>query len=196
MCDSARSFHQRKHQINELPAFSGLHCVTIVIYDRIYRGLYYKCSINYASSSVALALAYDARGVNCERKVRYKLKRTFTIVNYNRNTFKVQPTELFSRNIEKHLRNILGWGGVGGLFRGLIPSFQGSFSLLRPPPYREIEHQYTLLENQLKMEQHIFYIDIYYIRPRLKCIAVSNAAETEVYLKQKLFGLTTEYVFL
>ncbi len=44
------------------------------------------CTINvyFASSSVALALS---RSVNYNRKVHYKLKRTFTIGNYDHNTF-------------------------------------------------------------------------------------------------------------
>ncbi len=58
-----------------------LHCglyyksFMIVIYDRNDNGLYYKTAI---VANFALA-----RSVNYNHKVRCKLKRTFTIVNYD-----------------------------------------------------------------------------------------------------------------
>jgi hypothetical protein len=67
--------------------------VTVVVYCCSNRGLYYKCVMTskYASTSKTLALAFT-RSLNYDRKVWCKLKRTFTIINYNRNTFTVQAT--------------------------------------------------------------------------------------------------------
>ncbi len=63
--------------INFLTKYSGLYykSFTIVIYDRNDNGLYYKTTI---VANLALA-----RSVNYDRKVCCKLKRTFTIVNYD-----------------------------------------------------------------------------------------------------------------
>jgi hypothetical protein len=61
---------------------------TIIIYDRNDNGLYYKTMIisNLTTIVANLALA---------RSIKYELKRTFTIVNYNPKPFIVQSTEIF-----------------------------------------------------------------------------------------------------
>ncbi len=59
---------------------------TIVIYDRNDSGLYYKTTI--------LADLALVRIVNNDLNVRCKLKRTFTIINYDRKTIIVPATEV------------------------------------------------------------------------------------------------------
>jgi len=75
----------------------------VVIYNRKNSCQYFKCFVNYAYSSVALSLA--ARDVNYDSKLGCKLKRNFTIVNYDLNTFirplviqTQSPTKLQSAN--------------------------------------------------------------------------------------------------
>ncbi len=63
----------------------------IVIYDRNDNGLYYKTTI-VANLTMVIANLALARSVNNDHKVRCKLKRTFTIINYNPKPFIVQAT--------------------------------------------------------------------------------------------------------
>jgi hypothetical protein len=65
---------------------------TIVIYDHNDNGLYYKTTIiaNLTTIEANLALA---RNINYDCKVRCKLKRTFTIVNYDPKPFIIQATD-------------------------------------------------------------------------------------------------------
>jgi hypothetical protein len=73
------------------PPSCGLYykSFTIVICDRNDNGLHYKTTIvaNLATIVPNLALA---RSVNYDHKVRCKLKRTFTIVNYDPKPFILQ----------------------------------------------------------------------------------------------------------
>jgi hypothetical protein len=62
---------------------------TIVIYDHNDNGLYYKTKIVANLTTVVAKLAL-ARIVNYDDKVCCKLKRTFTIVNYDHKPFIVQ----------------------------------------------------------------------------------------------------------
>ncbi len=64
---------------------------TIVIYNRNDNGLYYKTMIVANLTTIVANLAL-ARSVNYDRKVRCKLKCTFTIVNYDPKPFIVQAT--------------------------------------------------------------------------------------------------------
>jgi hypothetical protein len=63
----------------------------IVIYNHNDTDLYYK--------TIILANLNLARGVNYNRKVHFKLKGTFTIVDYNHKTFIVEATDLASSKI-------------------------------------------------------------------------------------------------
>ncbi len=72
---------------------------TNVIYDCNDNGMTYKTMI-IANLTMIVANLALARSVNYDRKVRCKLKHTFTIVNYNPKPFIVQSTEIFlSQNI-------------------------------------------------------------------------------------------------
>jgi hypothetical protein len=72
---------------------SGLYykSFTIVIYDRNDNGLYYKTMI-VANLTMIVANLALAKSVNYDHKVCCKLKRTFTIVNYDPKPFIVQST--------------------------------------------------------------------------------------------------------
>ncbi len=63
--------------------------VIFLLYKRNDSDIYYKCVVNYASSSIVLAFA---RSGTYNRKVCCKLKRIFMTVNYIHNTFIVQGT--------------------------------------------------------------------------------------------------------
>ncbi len=65
--------------------------LTIVIYDRNDIGLYYKTTI-VANLTMIIANLALARSIDYDRKVCCKLKRTFTIVNYNPKPSIVQAT--------------------------------------------------------------------------------------------------------
>ncbi len=67
----------------------------IVIYDCNVNGLHYKTTIVANLTTIVANLAL-ARSVNCDRKVRCKLKCTFTIVNYNPKPFLVQATDVMT----------------------------------------------------------------------------------------------------
>ncbi len=75
---------------------SGLYfkIFTIVIYDRIDNGLYYKTTIITNLTTIVASLAL-ARSVNYDHKVCCKLKHTFTIINYDPKPFIVQATGHF-----------------------------------------------------------------------------------------------------
>jgi hypothetical protein len=60
-----------------------------VIYDCNDNGLYYKTMI-VANLPIIIANLASARSVNYDRKVCCKLKRTFTIINYDPKPFIVQ----------------------------------------------------------------------------------------------------------
>jgi hypothetical protein len=60
----------------------------IVIYNHNDTDLYYK--------TIILANLTLARSINYNRKVHFKLKGTFTIVDYNHKTFIVEATDLAS----------------------------------------------------------------------------------------------------
>ncbi len=81
--------------------FSTISCglyyksFTIVIYDHNDNGLYYKTTIVANLTTIVAKLAL-ARSINYDRKVRCKLKRTFTMVNYNPKPFIVEATELYT----------------------------------------------------------------------------------------------------
>ncbi len=63
--------------------------VIFLIYKHNDSDIYYKCKVNYASSSIVLACATS---VTYNRKVCCKLKRIFMTINYIHNTFIVQAT--------------------------------------------------------------------------------------------------------
>jgi hypothetical protein len=67
---------------------SGLYykSFTIVIYNHNDNGLYYKTTIIANLTTIVANLAL-ARSVNYNHKVRYKLKHTFVIVNYDPKSF-------------------------------------------------------------------------------------------------------------
>ncbi len=66
---------------------------TIIIYDCNDNGLYYKTTIVANLTTIIANLAL-ARRLNYDRKVRGKLKCTFTIVNYDPKPFIVQAADL------------------------------------------------------------------------------------------------------
>ena len=84
--------------------FSTISCglyyksFTIVIYDRNDNGLYYKTMIVANLTSIVAKLAL-ARSINYDHKVRCKLKRTFTIINYDPKPFIVQATGYFKLSL-------------------------------------------------------------------------------------------------
>jgi hypothetical protein len=65
--------------------------IMIVIYNHNDNGLYCKTTIVTNLTTIIANLAL-ARSVNYDHKVRCKLKRTFTIINYDPKPFIVQTT--------------------------------------------------------------------------------------------------------
>ncbi len=76
-----------------LPVIWTTKLFTVVIYDRNDNGLYYNITIVTNLTMIVANLAL-ARSLNYDRKVRCKLKRTFTIINYDPKPFIVQATKL------------------------------------------------------------------------------------------------------
>ncbi len=74
---------------------SGLYYKSflIVIYDCNDNGLFYKTTI-VANLTIIVANLALARSINYDHKVCCKLKRTFTIINYDPKPFIVQATAL------------------------------------------------------------------------------------------------------
>jgi hypothetical protein len=71
---------------------------TIIIYDQNDNGLYYKTMIAANLTTIIANLAL-ARSINYYRKVCCKLKRTFTIVNYDPKPFIVQATGVYIKGV-------------------------------------------------------------------------------------------------
>jgi hypothetical protein len=68
------------------------------------------CTVDvyYASSSIAVTLTSS---IKYDRKVRCEWRCTFTIVNYDHNTFIIQATGVYT-SVEQSRKEVLDFGGM------------------------------------------------------------------------------------
>jgi len=116
----------------------GLYYISfaIVIYYRNDNGLFYKTTIVANLTTIVANLAL-ARIVNYDHKVRCKLKRTFTIVNYDPKLFIVQATgvkrsSLLRQRVNFESKKLYDHGAIG--FKHLFSKRFSCLGQAQTPP--------------------------------------------------------------